>query len=86
MKKTKIIFHKNTEKPETYDLCLVFFNKFLHPRIYRYLDETDKDVQEFGNGEGFYEDNEPMSDGGIKLKDIFGWIDVNELDKLVREK
>lgn len=77
-----IIFHKATEKPKPYTLCLVFFDK-LHPQICRYLDDTEQDVKDFGNGEGFYKDNEPMSNG--KWENFIGWIELEDLDKLVKE-
>ena len=84
MNTINITFHKKTEKPKPGTLCLVFFDRVLRARTCWYLDNTDEDVKEFGDGEGFYRDNEPMSEGAIKLEDIFGWISLKELDNLVK--
>ena len=78
-----ISVHNRLEKPKPYTLCLVFCDK-LQPRICRYLDDTDQDIEEYGTGEGFYENNESFFTGKQELNDIIGWIDLKELHDFVK--
>ena len=73
-----------TEKPKIDSLCLVFYKERLfQPTICYYLDDTNITIEQFGDGEGFYESGDEYAHNKVDPNIIHGWVDLNELDEKV---
>lgn len=77
--------HTATEKPKIDSLCLVFYkDRLFQPTICYYLDDTNITIEQFGNGEGFYESGDEYAHNKVDPNIIHGWVDLNELDEKVQ--
>lgn len=73
-----------TEKPKIDSLCLVFYKERLfQPTICYYLDDTNITIEQFGDGEGFYESGDEYAHNKVDPNIIHGWVDLDELDEKV---
>lgn len=74
------------KKPKINTLCLVFYkDPNMYPDICDYLDDTNIEVEQFGEGEGFYVRSDPVSDGPVNMDWIRGWVDLYKIDKCLKD-
>lgn len=82
----KIKIHAAEQMPKINTLCLVFYKERLfQPCVCYYLDDTDINIEQFGDGEGFYEAGDEYAHNKVDPNIIRGWIDLYELDEKLKE-
>lgn len=78
--------HPATEKPSIDSLCLVFYKERLfQPTVCYYLDDTNITIEQFGNGEGFYESGDEYAHNKVDPQTIRGWVDLYDFDERVQK-
>jgi len=82
----KIKVHEAEQIPEINSLCLVFYKERLfQPDVCYYLDNTDINIEQFGDGEGFYERSDDYAHNKVDPNIILGWVNLYELDEKLKE-
>lgn len=79
--------HPATEKPSINSLCLVFYKERLfQPQICYYLDDTNITIEQFGDGEGFYESGDEYARNKVDPEIIAYWVDLYEMQDAILNK